>query len=162
MILARRAADAVRELNFPEKNAPLRTLLLLDPKTAGTTRTAALRALTVDDATVPALITVLNRSTDGVGLRRAAADQLALPAAGAAGRAALVAAVPTAQNGLAVGLARTDAGAATVIDSVTAGPTTLLRDPATNQDISVPTSRHPSDRRLPRLPHARRRRYRLN
>ena len=132
MILARRAADAVRELNFPEKNAPLR-VLLLEPKTAGTTRTAALRALTVDDASVPALITVLNRPTDGVALRRAAADQLALPAAGAAGRAALVAALPTAQNDLALGLAmaltRTDEGAAALIDNVTAGraPAALLR-----------------------------------
>ena len=132
MILARRAADAVRELNFPEKNAPLR-VLLLEPKTAGTTRTAALRALTVDDVSVPALITVLNRPTDGVALRRAAADQLALPAAGAAGRAALVAALPTAQNDLALGLAmsltRTDEGAAALIDTVTAGraPAALLR-----------------------------------
>ena len=132
MILARRAADAVRELNFPEKSAPLRALMV-NPKTAGTTRTAALRALTVDDDAVPALITVLNRSADAVALRRAAADQLALPAAGDAGRAALVAALTTAQNdlalGLAVGLARTDTGATALIDTITAGraPAALLR-----------------------------------
>jgi putative heme-binding domain-containing protein len=131
-ILARRAADAVRDLDFPAKNAPLRAIVV-NPKAAGTTRTSALRALTVDDAAVPALVTVLGRATDPVALRRAAADQLALPAAGAAGRAALVAALPTAQNdlalGLAVGLARTDAGAAALIDTVTAGraPAALLR-----------------------------------
>ena len=131
-ILARRAADAVRDLSFPEKNLPLRTLLL-DPKTAGSTRTSALRALTVDAESVPALITVLNRPTDPVALRRAAADQLALPAAGSAGRSALAAALPTAQNDLALGLAmaltRTDEGAAALIDTVTAGraPAALLR-----------------------------------
>ena len=131
-ILARRAADVVRDLSFPEKNLPLRTLLL-DPKTAGSTRTSALRALTVDAESVPALITVLNRPTDSVALRRAAADQLALPAAGSAGRSALAAALPTAQNDLALGLAmaltRTDEGAAALIDTVTAGraPAALLR-----------------------------------
>ncbi len=131
-VLARRAADAVRDLTFPEKNLPLLTLLL-DSKNASSLRTSALRALTVDDAAVPALITVLSRPTDGVALRRAAADQLALPAAGSAGRTALVAALPTAQNDLALGLAmaltRTDEGAAALIDTVTAGraPAALLR-----------------------------------
>jgi putative heme-binding domain-containing protein len=130
--LARRAADAVRDLSFPEKNRSLLTLLL-DAKTAGALRTSALRALTVDAESVPALITVLGRPTDPVALRRAAADQLALPAAGAPGRAALVAALPTAQNdfalGLAMALTRTDEGAAALIDTVTAGraPAALLR-----------------------------------
>jgi putative heme-binding domain-containing protein len=70
---------------------------------------------------------------DPVALRRAAADQLALPAAGPLGIAALAAALPTAQNelalGLAMGLARTDAGATTLVEVVTAGraPAALLR-----------------------------------
>ncbi len=131
-VLARRAADAVRDLSFPEKNRSLLTLLL-DAQTAGSLRTAAVRALTVDAEAVPALIAVLGRSTDPVGLRRAAADQLALPATGTPGRAALVAALLTAQNdfalGLAMALTRTDAGTAALIDTVAAGraPAALLR-----------------------------------
>ena len=131
-ILARRAADALRDLDFPAKNPPLRAVLL-NIKAAHTTRTSALRALKVDVDCVPALVTTLNLLSNPVGLRRVAADQLALPAAGPLGIAALAAALPTAQNelalGLAMGLARTDAGATTLVEVVTAGraPAALLR-----------------------------------
>jgi len=154
-ILARRAADATKNLTFPEKNPTLRALLL-DPKVVNTTRTAALRAVDVDAEGVAALIIVLNRAADPVALRRAAAEQLALASAQAAvvlapsglqlstsdfqlhgpatvAVAALLAALPTAQNdlalALALGLAKSDAGADSLLGSVTAGtaPASLLR-----------------------------------
>jgi putative heme-binding domain-containing protein len=130
-ILARRAADATKDLTFPEKNAPLRALLL-DPKIANSTRTSALRAVAVDDEGVTALVTVLNRATDPIALRRAAAEQLALTSSPAA-REALVSAIPTAPNdlalSLALSLAKSDAGATALIDAVTASkaPAPLLR-----------------------------------
>jgi hypothetical protein len=80
-ILARRAADALRDLDFPAKNPPLRALLL-NIKAAHTTRTSALRALKVDARVRARPRHDVKRPTDPVGLRRAAADQLALPAAG--------------------------------------------------------------------------------
>jgi putative heme-binding domain-containing protein len=130
-ILARRAADAMKDLAFSEKNPPLRALLL-DPKVANSTRTSALRAFAVDDEGVTALVTVLNRPTDPITLRRAAAEQLALTSSPAA-RAALVSAIPTAPNdlalSLALSLAKSDAGATALIDAVTASkaPAPLLR-----------------------------------
>jgi putative heme-binding domain-containing protein len=130
-ILARRAADATKDLTFPEKNAPLRALLL-DQKIANSTRTSALRAVAVDDEGVTALVTVLNRATDPIALRRAAAEQLALATSPAA-RSALVSAIPTAPNdlalSLALSLAKSDAGATALIDAVTASkaPAPLLR-----------------------------------
>ncbi|MBC7369819.1 MAG: c-type cytochrome, partial [Undibacterium sp.] len=130
-ILARRAAEATKELTFPEKNPPLRGILL-DTKSANSTRTSALRAVAVDAEGVTALITVLNRPTEPIALRRAAAEQLAFTASPAA-RAALLAALPNAQNdlalSLALSLAKSDEGAAALIDFITAGkaPASLLR-----------------------------------
>ncbi len=130
-ILARRAADATKELTFPEKNPPLRAILL-DPKSANSTRTSALRAVAVDAEGVTALTTVLNRPTDPIALRRAAAEQLALAPTPVA-RAALINALPTAQNDLALSvalsLAKSDEGATALIAFITAGkaPASLLR-----------------------------------
>ncbi len=128
-VLTRRAAEAMKDLAFPGKNAPLRALFL-DAKANGTVRIAAVRVVTLDSESVADLATLLGRTTESVGLRRPAAERLGLPAAGPAGLAALLSALPTAQSdfalSLALSLVKSDAGADALVEAVTAGKTPAL------------------------------------
>ena len=130
--LALRAINALKPLPLAEKAGPL-SRVALDPKAHEPNRIAALRALTATAPETEATLVAVLGSNGSNPLRRAAADLLGTASLGAAGRAALTAAFPTASAdlalGLAVALAKSDAGAADLLDLAAAGKVraTLLR-----------------------------------
>ncbi|MFO1450247.1 MAG: c-type cytochrome [Opitutaceae bacterium] len=132
-ILMRRAVDALREVDVPEKVAPVARLAEGTDGEYGL-RFAAIRALPADaPAGVVALGTVLGRATDSLQLRKQAAVQLGTKPGEAAARAALLAGLPGAPADLALtiatALARSEAGARDLVAAVAAGraPASLLR-----------------------------------
>ena len=119
-----RAANALKPLDLPEKAAPLRRRAL-NHSVAESARAAALRALkpgTPDTETT--LVTALT-STTLPAVRRAAAELLGTADASAEARAALAGTFATAPADLAltlcVALAKSDAGAADLLDLAAAG-----------------------------------------
>jgi len=127
---ARRAAQTLKPLPSPAKNAPLRARAL-DAKSPPALRQAALEAFALDADGEVALARVLT-STAGLPLRRAAAERLAKVPGGAAARGALIAALPAAGTDLAIivagGLAQSEEGAAALVTLVAEGraPASLL------------------------------------
>jgi len=67
------AIDATKDLHFPEKNPPLREIIL----TQGVrdVRTAAIRAVAIDGESESALITLLNRASERHCAAPAAVEQ---------------------------------------------------------------------------------------
>jgi putative membrane-bound dehydrogenase-like protein len=131
-VLALRAINALKPLVMDEKSGPLRRIAL-DSKIREPNRIAALRALPPNTPeTEQTLIDVLG-GTGSNALRRTAAELLGTTQAGEATRAALVQAFPSASADLtltlATSLAKSDAGAAQLIDLAAAGRIrpTLLR-----------------------------------
>ncbi|MBI5768300.1 MAG: c-type cytochrome [Verrucomicrobia bacterium] len=134
-----RASNALRPLALPEKAAPLRRIAL--GRAADSARSAALRALAPGTPDTEEVLLVVLNSTAAPSVRRVAAELLAGPAipesgrsdrvAGApsgpspAARAALGAAFTTAPADLAltlaISLAKSDAGAADLLDLAAAG-----------------------------------------
>jgi putative heme-binding domain-containing protein len=130
--LSLRAINAVKPLDHIDKAAPLRRVAL-GSAIRESNRVAAVRALALDSpSTEPILIDVLE-SDGSNGLRRAAADLLGTAGASAAARRALVEAFVTASAdvalSLATALARSNAGAAELIELAASGRVrpTLLR-----------------------------------
>jgi putative heme-binding domain-containing protein len=119
-------------LVFPEKNEPLRKLIL-SSMASHQIRLSAIRGVALDSDGLATLITLLNRHAEPIMFRRAAAERLAHPSAGPAGRAAILAVLPTAQNDLALTIAShlvlTEEGTAALIALVAQGkaPPALLR-----------------------------------
>lgn len=122
--LAYRAIVAVKDLHFPEKIAPLRRVAL-DPVISDRTRTAALKSLEPNEAISEQTLIEVLAGPNSNALRRAAADSLGTADASAAARAALVAAFPSASADLALGLAtalaKSDAGAADLLELAASG-----------------------------------------
>ena len=129
--VSRRAAQTLKPLPLPAKNAPLRERAL-DAKSAAALRQAALEAFDLDAEGEAALARIL---TTGAGLpvRRAAAERLAKIPAGATARSALAASLSAAGTDLAIilagGLAQSEEGAAALVALVGDGraPASLLR-----------------------------------
>jgi putative membrane-bound dehydrogenase-like protein len=122
--LALRAINVVKPLALAAKAATLRRVALAG-NMRESNRVAALRALTPDAAeTTEVLITVLGGNGSNL-LRRTAAELLGTAKASPDARTALVAAVPTASAdltlALAAALAKSDAGAAELVDLAAAG-----------------------------------------
>ncbi len=88
-------------------------------------RLSAIRGVALDSDGPAALITLLNRPAEPIMFRRGAAERLAHPSAGPAGRAAILAVLPTAQNDLALTIAShlvlTEEGAAELVTLVAKG-----------------------------------------
>lgn len=130
--LARRAVDAAKELSFPEKNRPLREIVV-NAKAPSAVRLAAVRAVDVDVAGIDALSAIVTRPTESTALRRAAVERLTAGGGGDLARSAISAALPVAPNDLAlvmaIGLAKNEAGAGELVALVAAGrtPASLLR-----------------------------------
>lgn len=124
--LGLRAINALKPLAFPEKAAPLRAVAL-DPKLRETNRAAALKALDPKaPETEPVLVEALTGSaTTAQAVRRAAAELLGGTTSTPAARAALVAAFAGAPADLALlyatTLAKSDEGAAALLDLTAAG-----------------------------------------
>ena len=131
-MLVKRAVEASQNLVFAEKNEPLRKLIL-NPMTSHLARLSAIRGVALDSEGIATLITLLNRHAEPIMFRRGAAERLAHPSAGPAGRAAILAVLPTAQNDLALTIAShlvlTEEGTAALIALVAQGkaPPALLR-----------------------------------
>jgi len=131
-LLAYRAIIAVKDLPFAGKLPPLRRVSL-DSKTSDRTRMAALRSLEASTRDTEAILVEVLAGPNSNALRRAAADLLGTAHASAEARRALVSAFPTASADLALGLAtalaKSDAGAADLLDLAAAGKVraTLLR-----------------------------------
>lgn len=126
--LALRALVALKPLPLPEKLAPLGRLAA-DPAARENLRTAALRALPPEaPETETAAIAILAATPPApLALRRAAADALGAAAGTPPARAALAAAFAGAPAdlalNLAIALAKSDAGAADLLDLAAAGRT---------------------------------------
>lgn len=119
-----RAITALKPLSFEGKALVLQRVSL-DASAREANRSAALRALpSADPATADAAVTILT-SQAPPGLHRAAADVLAATATSAPARAALTAAFATATAdlavGLAVALAKSEAGAADLLNLAAIG-----------------------------------------
>lgn len=121
---ALRAINALKPLDLPEKVAPLRRAAL-DPKVRESNRSAALKALPASSAATAETATAVLRSDAPQGLRKAAAEVLGTAPSDAAARTALRHAFATASAdlalSLAVALAKSDAGAADLLDLAAAG-----------------------------------------
>ena len=130
-VLARRAAQALKTLVLPAKNAPLRARAL-DSRTPSAVRQASLEAFDLDAEGQGVLARILT-SQAGLPVRRAAAERLAKLPAGDAAREALAGVLPAASTDLAIiiagALAQSDEGAATLVALVAEGraPAALLR-----------------------------------
>ena len=114
----------MKPLALAEKSGPLRHIALTSSYNDGT-RTAAVRALTPEaEGTEQTLIDILG-SNAPQGLRRVAAELLGTARTGPAARTALTAALGTASADLALvlatSLAKSDAGAAELLDLAEAG-----------------------------------------
>ncbi len=124
--LALRAINALKPLPLAEKAAPLRAVAL-DPKVREANRAAALKALSVSaPETEGVLIEALNTAPlSAQAVRRAAAELLGSSTMSAEARAALAQAFNGASAELALvyatALAKSDAGAAELLDLVAAG-----------------------------------------
>ncbi|MSU47917.1 MAG: c-type cytochrome [Opitutus sp.] len=119
-----RAINALKPLTFPEKAAGLGRIAL-DTSVREANRVAALRALVpAASETEETAIAILSINAPH-GLRRAAADVLGASGGSASVRAALTDAFSTASAdlalGLAVALAKSDPGAADLLDLAAAG-----------------------------------------
>lgn len=118
-----RAANALRPLDLPEKEAPLRRRAL--SRAADSARTAALRALAPGAPESEAVFIAVLGSSAAPAVRRVAAEQLGAEKSSPAARAALAAAFAGAPADLAltvaVALAKSDAGAADLLDLAAAG-----------------------------------------
>jgi len=132
-LLARRAADALRELELPAKVAPLARIAAA-PDGDYSVRFAAIRGLPASDAVAAAtLAAVAGRPTDSIHLRKLAATQLGLAPGDPAARAHLLSLFPGAPVDLALSLAtalaRSESGARELVGAVSAGkaPASLLR-----------------------------------
>ena len=131
-MLVKRAVEASQNLVFPEKNEPLRKLIL-SSMASHQIRLSAIRGVALDSDGLATLITLLNRPAEPIMFRRGAAERLAHPSAGPAGRAAILAVLPIAQNDLALTIASrlvlTEEGAAELVTLVAKGqaPAALLR-----------------------------------
>ena len=129
--VSRRAAQTLKSLPLPAKNAPLRARAL-DSKSPSALRQAALEAFDLDAEGEAALGRILT-SAAGLPVRRVAAERLAKIPAGATARGALAAALPAAGTDLAIivagGLAQSEEGAAALVALVGEGraPASLLR-----------------------------------
>jgi len=121
---ALRAINALKPLDLPEKVAPLRRVAL-DRKARESNRSAALKALPATTAATAETATAILRSEAPQGLRKAAAEVLGAAPSEAAGRTALRNAFATASAdlalSLAVALAKSDPGAADLLDLAAAG-----------------------------------------
>jgi putative membrane-bound dehydrogenase-like protein len=130
--LALRAINALKPLDIAEKSAPLRHVALASA-IREPNRIAALRALAPDDSEAEETLITLLRGNGSNGLRRVAAELLGTARSSAKARAALVETFPTASAdlalALALGLARSDAGASELVDLAASGRVrpTLLR-----------------------------------
>jgi putative heme-binding domain-containing protein len=130
-VVARRAAQALKTLVLPAKNAPLRARAL-DSRTPAAVRQASLEAFDLDAEGQGVLARILT-SQAGLPVRRAAAERLAKLPAGDAAREALAEVLPAASTDLAIiiagALAQSDEGAATLVALVAEGraPAALLR-----------------------------------
>jgi putative heme-binding domain-containing protein len=122
--LALRAINALKPLELAEKAAPLRRVAL-DPKARESNRSAALKALPAAASATAEAATAVLRSQAPQGLRKAAAEVLGAAPTDAPGRAALREAFATASAdlalSLAVALAKSDAGAADLLDLAATG-----------------------------------------
>ncbi len=123
--LALRAIAALKPLPIPAVSAALRELASA-PATRDPQRIAALRTLDPKEAfTTELAVSALTRPDASVALRRAAAEILGTAPSTPAARSALAATFTTAPADLAVALAtalaKSDAGAADLLDLATAG-----------------------------------------
>ncbi len=119
-----RAANALKPLDLPEKAAPLRQRAL-STTAAESARAAALRALTPGTSETESTLVTALTSTTLPAVRRAAAELLGTADASAEARAALAGSFATAPADLAltlcVALAKSDAGAAELLDLAATG-----------------------------------------
>lgn len=119
-----RAINALKPLTFPAKIAPLRSTVL-DAGVRESNRIAALRALPPDAPETEEAALAALAPPAPQGLRRAAADVLGAAPTSPAARTALTGAFATASADLALAvataLARSDAGAADLIELAAAG-----------------------------------------
>ncbi len=122
--LAVRAANALRPLALPEKAEPLRRRALA-ASAADSARAAALRALAPGEPETEATAVAVLAGDAPLGTRRAAAEVLGAGEAGPAARAALAGALAGAPADLALtvatSLAKSDAGAADLLELAAAG-----------------------------------------
>ncbi len=124
--LALRAVNAIKPLAMAEKAAPLRRVAL-DAKTRENVRTAAVKALDPAGADTEATLIAALATTPATvqKLRRAAAELLGTATTSPAGRAALGTALSGASADLALtiatALAKSDAGAADLLELAAAG-----------------------------------------
>ncbi len=119
-----RAANALKALSIPEKSGPLRRRALATGA-AESTRAAALRALAPSDPETEETAIAVLASAAPLGVRRAAADVLGAQGPSPAARAALAGAFVGAPADfaltLATMLAKSDAGAAELLELAAAG-----------------------------------------
>ncbi len=130
--IANRAIIALKGRSFPEKDPVLRAVAL-DRAVAERNRISALRSLEPDAPETEATLITVVSGRDANTYRRAAADLLGTTNPSPAARAALAGAFATASADLALGLAtalaKSDTGAADLLDLAAAGKVrpTLLR-----------------------------------
>ncbi len=130
--LALRAINALKPLEAAEKSEPLRRVALTTT-IRESNRIAALRALALNDPAAEETLIAILRSNGSNLLRRTAAELLGTANATPSARVALVEAFPSASAdvalALALGLARSDAGASKLIELAASGRArpTLLR-----------------------------------
>lgn len=122
--LALRAINALKPLDLPEKVGPL-SRVALNTKIRESNRSAALKALPANAAASAKTATVVLRGEGPQGLRKAAAEVLGTASLDKDGRTALRGAFATASAdlalSLAVALAKSDDGAADLLDLAAAG-----------------------------------------
>lgn len=133
LVLARRAAEALRELDLPVKTAPL-ARIAAQPDGDYSLRLVAIRGLPAKDPVAAAtLVAVAGRTTDSINLRKQAVTQMGLASGDPVARIQLVALFPGAPVDLALSiataLARSEAGARELVGAVSVGkaPASLLR-----------------------------------
>ena len=134
--LALRAIEAVKVLDWPEKNAPLGALML-NTSAAGLVRRAALNAIMLNDTGIQMLLTLITRNVDPTEelAQRFAADRLAAHGDNPVVREAFAKALPAASTFFAIrlasGLAISDPGAEQLLRLIETGqaPAGLLRHP---------------------------------
>ncbi|HUR57481.1 MAG TPA: c-type cytochrome, partial [Opitutaceae bacterium] len=143
-----RAVNALKPLTLPEKAAPLGKVAL-DAAGRENVRVAAVRALAPDDAPSEKIRIEVLAKPGPDALRRAAADLLGTATPTPEARAALVTAFPSASGNLAlslaIALARSDAGAADLIEAAAKGRVrpTLLR----HRHVALALEKRPAELR---------------
>ncbi len=134
--LGLRAIEALKEFDWPEKNAPLGAVML-DTSAPGPVRRAALNAIMLNDTGIQILLSLITRTVDPTeeAAQRIAADRLASLGDNPVVREAFAKALPVASTFFAVrlasGLAISDPGAEHLIRLIETGqaPAGLLRHP---------------------------------